>query len=327
MSDSDVVGAGADGGTLADVTTTSEEVAPLPEARTVDIRGPVAYREWPGPDHPIFVCAHGLGGSSVNWMSVAGPLARRGRVLAPDLVGFGRTPRLGRSSTMSANRRVLSEFIRTLTVPPVVLMGNSMGGAVAIMQSAYEPSSAAALVLTSPALPWAWGARPSPLVAAGFALYRTPRIGEWFIRSRTSHLGPERLIRESFKIIMADPASIDPRVVAEHVEVARDRAGDPDAIPAFLEAARSMLRLGDRTSFVTEVMDRVDVPVLVIHGEQDRLVPVELARRLVRAHPSWDLVTLPGVGHAAQIEVPDLWVRAVEEWLDGVNLLAGSKTA
>jgi pimeloyl-ACP methyl ester carboxylesterase len=71
----------------------------LPESRWVEVGGPVHYREWPGPaDGPTFVCVHGLGGSMVNWALVAPGLARRGRVLALDLAGFGLTAPNGRGT-------------------------------------------------------------------------------------------------------------------------------------------------------------------------------------------------------------------------------------
>jgi pimeloyl-ACP methyl ester carboxylesterase len=297
--------------------------AGLPELRTVDLDGPVAYREWgeAGPGRPTFVCVHGLGGCHLNWMGVAPGLARTGRVLALDLVGFGYTPREGRSATMSANRAVLSRFIRELALPPVVLVGNSMGGAMAMLQAAYEPGSADGLVLTSPALPWARGGMPSALVLAAFAMYRLPRLGEWFVRARNSRLGPERLIEEGFKIVMADPGRVDPAIVAAQVETARLHAEDPDSIPAFLEATRSMLRTGDRPEFVEQLIDRVRVPVLVIHGDKDRLVNVALARRAAGGRPNWRLVVFGEVGHAAQMEVPDRWVAAVEDWLASTGIV------
>src|SRR5439155_2033294 len=122
----------------------------LPESRYVDIDGPVHYREWSGPSSLTFVCVHGLGGSLLNWLSVAPGFAERGRVFAVDLAGFGRTPREGRSSGIRANRLLLSRFLRDVTNGPVVLAGNSMGGAIAILQAALEPDSTAGLVLTSP---------------------------------------------------------------------------------------------------------------------------------------------------------------------------------
>src|SRR4051812_11998823 len=218
--------------------------ADLPELQVVDLDGPVAYREWGegGDGRPTFVCIHGLGGCHLNWMGAAPGLARIGRVLAPDMIGFGYTPRAGRSASMPSNRSMISRFVREMAEPPVILVGNSMGGAMAMLQAAYEPGSAEGLVLTSPALPWARGGMPSALVLAAFAMYRMPRLGEWFVRARNQRLGPERLIETGFKVVMADPERVDPALVAAQVETARLHAEDPDSIPAFLEATRSMLR-------------------------------------------------------------------------------------
>jgi pimeloyl-ACP methyl ester carboxylesterase len=299
----------------------------LPPLQTADIDGPVAYREWgkPRSGAPTFVCVHGLGGSHLNWMGVAPGLARTGHVLALDLIGFGFTPRAGRSSSMPSNRHMLSRFIETLAGRPVVLVGNSMGAALSLLQAAYEPASADGLVLTSPALPWARGGMPSPLVLAAFAMYRMPRVGEWFVKARNQRLSPEKLIEQGFKVVMADPAKVDPKLVAAHVETARMHAEDPDAIPAFTEATRSMLRTGEHKEFVEELVDRVRVPVLVIHGQKDRLVNVALARRAAGGRPNWKLVEFEDVGHAAQMEAPDRWVSTVEDWLEQTGIASADR--
>jgi pimeloyl-ACP methyl ester carboxylesterase len=82
-----------------------------------------------------------------------------------------------------------------------------------------------------------------------------------------------------------------------------------------------MMRTGDHHEFLDELMDRVRVPVLVIHGDRDRLVNVALARRAAGGRPNWRLVEFAGVGHAAQMEVPDRWVGTVEDWLDTTGLV------
>jgi pimeloyl-ACP methyl ester carboxylesterase len=221
---------------------------------------------------------------------------------------------------MSSNRSMLSRFIAELSEPPVVLVGNSMGGAMSLLQVAYEPRSAEGLVLTSPALPWRRGGMPSALVLAAFAMYRMPRLGEWFVRARNDRLGPERLIEEGFKVVMAHPERVDPALVAAHVETARLHAADPDSIQAFLETTRSMLRTGERQEFVEELVERVRMPVLVIHGDRDRLVNVALARRAAGGRPNWKLVEFHDVGHAAQMEAPDRWVSTVEDWLTATGI-------
>ncbi len=293
----------------------------LPEILTADIDGPVAYVEWPSESTdvtgPTFVCVHGLGGSHLNWMQVGPMLAAHGRVLALDLAGFGLTPRAGRSSALPANRALLSRFVQEMAVPPVILVGNSMGGSLSILQAAYEPRSVAGLILTSPALPWtARGRPPAAVVMATFAIYQMPRVGEAFVRARNSRLGPERLVEEGFKVVMADPASLPVEIAEAHVELARRRAEDPDSVPAYLQAARSLLSLAGRRPFVGEVLGRVHQPVIVIHGRKDRLVRIHLARAAVKGRENWELHELDGVGHAAQLEAPDRWMAAVEPWLE-----------
>jgi pimeloyl-ACP methyl ester carboxylesterase len=298
----------------------STEELVLPEVRTTDLDGPVRYREWAGPEGPTFVCVHGLGGTHLNWMSVAPGLSRYGPVLALDLAGFGHTPRAGRSSGLSANRRLLSRFIADVARPPVVAVGNSMGGAIVALQAALEPRSVAGLVLTSPALPWTRRVRPELLIVAGFTSYRMPGLAELLVRNRALRWGPERIVREALKVCCVDPARVDPAVVQAQVEMTAYRGRDRDAVPAFLQAARSLMRLKGRTEFIRRAVRAVRCPVLLIHGARDRLVPVELARETVAGKPNWRLQILEDVGHVAQMEAPMEWLEAVGAWLAGTGL-------
>jgi pimeloyl-ACP methyl ester carboxylesterase len=71
------------------------------------------------------------------------------------------------------------------------------------------------------------------------------------------------------------------------------------------------------------MLRRIDVPVLLISGEADRLVPVAAARAAAAANPAWDTVFLPGVGHTPQLETPDLVVDAVTGWLARTMIRTG----
>src|SRR5438552_1214348 len=121
-------------------------------SRTIDLDGPVHYADFGGTG-PTLVLVHGLGGSHVNWMAVAPALARDARVLAVDLAGFGRTPLGERSADVHANRILLDRFLEGVAAGPAVLVGNSMGGLVAMMEAALAPERVAGLVLVAPAQP------------------------------------------------------------------------------------------------------------------------------------------------------------------------------
>ena len=288
------------------------------ESRTVELDGPVHYVEWDGPrDGPTFVLVHGLGGSHANWLSVAPGLARQGRVLAPDLAGFGRTPPAGRRATLGANRRLLHRFIEATDASPAILVGNSMGGAISAMQASSEPETAAGLVLVDPALPRTRSVTPDPLVAAVFATYMVPGVGEQFIRRRAKLLGPEKLVRETMRMCCVDPSRIDPAVIDAHVALATERQGYPWAHRAFLTAARSLLRRLARRERYLAMLHEISCPTLMIHGEKDRLVPVASARAIAQMRPEWTVQMFEDIGHVPQLEDPELWLATVNLWLAG----------
>jgi len=291
----------------------------VPESRYADIGGPVHYVEWGGSPERTFLLVHGLGGSYLSWTLVGRSLSRQGRVIAVDLAGFGRTRRDGRSSNLSANRALLSRFLNEVVGGPAIVAGNSMGGAIATLQAAYEPASVEGVILTGSVFPWARGGLPSPLVIAGFGLYQIPVVGEWTARQRLGRLSAERTVRLGFRVVTADPRSIPDDLVQLHVRLVSEQAEDPDLGPALLEAARSLLSLGRHGKFTRRVLQSVRCPVLVIHGHADRFVPVAFARAEIEKHPLWHVRLLPGVGHAPMIEAPERWIAAVEGWLGEVK--------
>src|SRR5262245_9915446 len=287
----------------------------LPPSRFADLDGPVHYVAWEGPPGRTFVLVHGLGGSLLSWLAVGPGLARHGRVLALDLPGFGRSERDGRRSRVSDLRHTLSRFVDEVAGAPVVLVGNSMGGGISMLEAALEPSAVEALVLSNSVFPWKRGAFPAPVVMLGFALYELPRIGEWASHQRLSRLEAERAVRLGLRIITADPSRVPDELVRLHVEQLVRIQGDADAGPAFLEAARSLVALGRRREVVRWIVGSVSCPVLVIHGREDRLVPLGFALGALEMRPEWEMRLIPRVGHVPQMEAPERWLSAMEDWL------------
>jgi pimeloyl-ACP methyl ester carboxylesterase len=292
-------------------------------SRWADLGGPVRYLDFGGPaDGPVIVCVHGLGGSAVNWTAIAPLLTSTCRVLAPDLAGHGLTQSLGRGTDVAANRALLHRFITSVTSGPVILMGNSMGGMISLLEAEAAPGAVAGLILVDPALPFV-PARPDPFVAAMFAMYATPGLGG-LMMSRRRDMTPEESVASLLSLCCADPSRVPADVLAQHVEVARQRAAFPEGARDVTTAMRSVARTvgAARGQAYRRAVGSVSCPVLLLHGERDRLVPRAVAVAAARAHPSWSLVLLPGVGHVPQLEAPADAARAITDWLGSAGRAA-----
>jgi pimeloyl-ACP methyl ester carboxylesterase len=283
-------------------------------SRIAHIDGPVHYVDHGGEGTPI-VLVHGLGGSHVNWSEVAGALTARGRVLAPDLAGFGLTPPAGRSSAVRANRRLLDRFIAEVAGTPAILVGNSMGGLIAMAQAAIDPGSVEALVLVNPAAPPVSLLRTSPGAVMRLVLPTAPVVGPAVLDAYLRRRPVDEYVAETLEFVCADPTRVSPGHVAESAEMARKRRTMPWASRAFVDASRSIARALVRRGAYDEMASAVTAPTLLIHGDRDDLVDPDAIRRLADLRPDWELVMLDGVGHVPQIEVPGVFVDVVAGWL------------
>ena len=286
----------------------------LPDIQTIDLGGPIAYRAWDGPPDTAFVLVHGLGASHLSWVQVAEALSGLGRVIAVDLPGFGASPLAGRGAGLMDQRRTISDLIHWVDAPHIVLCGNSMGGAISILQAAVEPATVGGIVLTNSVFPWRLKAVPHPLVLAAFGVYATPRLGEKVVAWRVRDMDPEQVVRLSLRVLAADPRSIPDDVVQLLVDLTRERRDDPDVARSFIEATRSMLRLGRRPQVSRRALDNVSCPVLLLHGRRDRLVPVAFAEAELARHPGWRGRFFRDLGHIPQMEAPGRWVAEVADW-------------
>jgi pimeloyl-ACP methyl ester carboxylesterase len=88
----------------------------------------------------------------------------------------------------------------------------------------------------------------------------------------------------------------------------------------FLAAVRSLLRVLVHRRRYAATMAGIGVPVLLIGGAADRLVPVAATRKVAARNPRWDSVIFPGVGHVPQLEVPAATFAAIRDWLDRVGV-------
>ena len=290
-------------------------------SRWLDIGGPVRYIDFGGrPRDPLIVCVHGLSGSAVNWAAIAPLLTDQYRVIAPDLAGHGLTRSGGRGADVASNTSLLHAFLESVSADPVILMGNSMGGMIALLEASAAPERVSRLVLVDPALPFV-PARPDLLVASMFAVGAIPLVGR-AVLSRARNLRPETLVAAMLTLCCADPGRVPADVVALHVALASQRADFPGTGRDLAAATRSVIATAASPEY-RERIRSVNCPVLVLHGERDRLVPVSAARAAARANPSWSLAVLTGIGHVPQLEAPQRSAAIISDWLRAADRRPG----
>jgi pimeloyl-ACP methyl ester carboxylesterase len=270
---------------------------------------------------------HGLAGAAVNWSAIAPLLTQRYRLLAPDLSGHGLTWSARRGSGVPANRILLDGFLASVATGPVILMGNSMGGMISLLEAAAAPKAVAGLILIDPALPLAL-ARPDPLLAGLLAAAAIPGLGALLSRldrrraRRPADTAAAALaadtVAAALALCCADPSRVAPEEVARHVYVARERAQIAGADRDFLLATRSVAATVFRQAgrHYRHTISSVSCPVLLVHGDRDRLVPVAAARAATHNNPKWSVPVLPGLGHVPMLETPGQTAELITSWLE-----------
>jgi len=285
-----------------------------PTSDTVDIDGPIHYVDF-GGHGPKLVLLHGLGSSHATWLTAGRLLAGRARVWALDLAGFGYSPLAGRSAAIGANRRVLDRFVDRVVGGPALLVGNSMGGVIAMMEATQAPALVAGLVLVDPGLRRPHGVSLDRPVAWMFGPIVTPAVGEVYLRRRWTRLGPEGVVRSSLAFCCVDAARVPQEVVDAMVDVATESQRMSGARHAYLEGARSLGPLVGSAARFARLIDEVRQPTLLLHGALDRLVPLAAAETLARRRSDWTFVVLDDVGPTPQMEAPGRFVDSVRRWM------------
>jgi pimeloyl-ACP methyl ester carboxylesterase len=242
------------------------------------------------------VCLHGLGATKASFFDTAAALTAAGyRVHAIDLPGFGSS---SKPATAPYSARWFSETVRdvmdALGIARARLVGNSMGGRVALEVGLRWPERVQALALLCPAV--AWVRRDfHPIVR----LLR-PELGLLPHRFRRS------MVASQFWGMFADADRVDPSVADIVVDEFQRIYASPGARLAFLAAARNIYldRPFGRGGFYPRLAG-LESPALFVWGTEDRLVPTGFKKHVAKWLPGAEQIVLDECGHVPQVERPE----------------------
>lgn len=270
-------------------------------------------------DGPLVLCVHGLGGAATNWLEVAEPLAAIGDVVAVDLPGFGETePPRPTAARPVAQARFLATLLHELDRGPAVVIGNSMGGAIATLLAADHPELVARLVLLGPAL-------PPKLPVLKLSRYQVQAFGPMLLPVLGPRLIRRRLRRMTFREqydSMIDELVAHPERVPERVR----RLGAANIArmselrwrgPAFREATSGLLemQMGLARPGLIDAIRRVDAPTLFVRGRDDALILHATTALVRRLRPDWTVEERDDLGHVPMAEDPTWVADRIAEWM------------
>ncbi|MGY4101496.1 alpha/beta fold hydrolase [Nocardia sp. R16R-3T] len=234
---------------------------------------------------PAIVLLHGSGPGATgraNWaLTLNSELAQRFTLIAPDIVGYGATdqsPEVG----LSHDNRVehIASFLRALDLGPARLVGNSMGGSIALGIAARYTRLVARMVLMG---------------TAGVSFPVTREVDQLY-----GYTPSEENMRGIFELMAYDRARVTPELVRARYQASK-APGAAERWADMFPAPRQ--RHIDAAALPFTTLEQITTPTLLIHGVQDRVVPLAATSlRLVEVLPNADLVVLGRCGHWAQVE-------------------------
>jgi 2-hydroxymuconate-semialdehyde hydrolase/2-hydroxy-6-oxo-octa-2,4-dienoate hydrolase len=265
------------------------------EPRAIDARGIETRYLEDGSGEPVLML-HGSGpgvSALANWQRTIPTLAQRFRVLAPDIVGFGATER---PEDVIYSLRTWTDhvwaFLDALGIEKVAIVGNSLGGRIALQMATDRPDRISRMVLMG---------------APGVGMTLTDGLAA--LRAyEPSHDAMRNLLRNYFAV---DPAMITDELVAI-------RYADSIANGAY-EAYRAMFfeprHAGSQLGITEDEVRAITTPTLLVHGREDKVVPLQVSVTMLGLLPNADLHVFSACGHWTQIERADEFSALVSDYL------------
>jgi pimeloyl-ACP methyl ester carboxylesterase len=275
-----------------------------PELTALTLHGrSVSYLE--AGEGPVLLLIHGMGGSYENWREVMAPLARRYTVIAPDLPGHGASAPSAGDYSLGALAGGLRDLLIALGHERATLVGHSLGGGVAMQLAYHFPEFAERLVLVSSG---GLGPEVSPILRAAALPGANLVIAATASTANLLGGGVGRGL-----------ARLGLRPAPDVQEVARGYASlaDPARRAAFLATLRAVISsAGQRIDASDRLYLTSEIPVLIMWGTRDPIIPARHGRRAHEAIAGSRLVLFDEVGHLPQLEVPGEFVEALERFLE-----------
>jgi pimeloyl-ACP methyl ester carboxylesterase len=275
--------------------------------RTVTLHGQqVAYRQV-GDEGPLLVLVHGVGQSSATWDAVLDRLGTGGhQVVAIDLPGHGRSSKDRGDYSLGSLASTIRDLLDALGHERCVVVGHSLGGGVAL-QFAYQfPQRCDGLVLVA-----SGGLGPEAFAPLRAATLPGAELVLPLITHRRT-MAVLTWVGTALSLVGIRPEVLSPEALGTLGELA-----DPPSRMAFLATIRGVVDVsGQRVSAVGKLPAAAHLPLLMVWGDRDRVIPLQHGVSAKELLPSSRLVVFPGAGHEPHRFDPLRFVDLLLEFVD-----------
>jgi 2-hydroxy-6-oxonona-2,4-dienedioate hydrolase len=273
------------------------------EEHDIEVQG-LSTRYLSAGEGPALLMLHALGENALDWQWVLPDLASAHRVYAPDLPGFGGSAKLLSDYSPSFFARFAAAFLDALEVERAAVVGNSLGGLIALHLALSEPARVEALGLIASA---GLGRE------VNYALRQPtlPGQGELAIAWGKTPAGATARTWLRAPLLFARPG----RVPAEWFEEQQRLTQLPGFLEAIVAALRAQIDPRGQREVLLDRLHRLQMPALVVWGSSDRVFPKSQAQDAISRLEHGSLKILPDCGHLPHVERPDEFLTALEPFL------------
>ncbi|WOB68554.1 alpha/beta fold hydrolase [Microcystis aeruginosa] len=266
--------------------------------------------------NPPLILLHGFGAAIEHWRNNIPILSQNHRVYAVDLLGFGGSRKVQVPYTVNLWVEQIHDFWQTFINTPVVLLGNSIGSLVSMALASKYPEMVAGLVMLS--LPDV--SRRREMIADWLLNIVTPIenffTSPWLLKPIFYYLRRPQVLKKWTGIAYEDKKAVSD----ELVQIIAAPTLDEGAAEAFISLAQAVNH-PEYCPPAKLILPRLQIPILLCWGKQDRMVPVQLAQGFVSLNPRIKYVEFEQAGHCLQDECPDRFNPILLEWLESVAVL------
>jgi len=257
--------------------------------KTTEIDGnKIRYFE-KGTSKDTLLLLHGLGASAERWEYVIPLFAKKFKVIVPDLIGFGYSDKPMVDYTTDYFAEFVSKFVNKLRIKDLNIIGSSLGGQIAAESIINHDVNVKKLVLVSP---------------SGVMKHSTPALDAYI----SAALYPNSDSALNAFQAMSGRKKIDEKIVSGFVE----RMQLPNAKMAFMS---TLLGLSN-SQVITEKLQLITIPTLIVWGENDPVIPIEYAQAFVSGINDCRFYKMIGCAHTPYVEKPEKFFQIVSDFLN-----------